>query len=157
MCCMECPLNSQIPADSEKLSVTPEFEKFSKCSNPQCPRNSSDFQDSPQEGGCFDCSHSKHSRLCLHDSFVLRNISHPDSVAPDIAHHSLDTAVKVRDSSFLCELFSSAPFETKKMFWVRLSTCFPEQIDLLEPLFDRYDLPIPDSSHCGVPLAFFLP
>jgi len=49
--------------------------------------------------------------------------------------------VSCESSELLCELFRSAAVDLRTDLWKRLTACHPDRLDLLNPLFERLDLP----------------
>ncbi|HNX74849.1 MAG TPA: hypothetical protein PLM07_06855 [Candidatus Rifleibacterium sp.] len=75
--------------------------------------------------------------LCARDLWVLTFIGRRDPYAQQHAPDTLDNLVAGGHAELLCSLFESAPYETRRELWLRMTRCYPERLYMFDALFER--------------------
>jgi hypothetical protein len=115
MCCKNCPFNPVTGTESVQ------------CDRPLC---------SGQKDDCEDgyCAANLGSR-CFLDYYVISRLYQQDSLAEELAQHSLKAALIGRDRALLLSLFHAASDRVRRQLWQWLELREPRSLWLLNPIF----------------------
>lgn len=139
MCCQQCPLvRDKLHPNSLQNRFGEELDPIFACPHALCTAFVPDSVH--DDANCGGCPKGQHLSLCRHDAYVLTHL--PGSAfAQETAHFCLDTLVTIGRGDLLCELFQIASYDLRQELWDRMICLYNDRRYLLDPLFEKYDVP----------------